>query len=315
MKLSIIAPIYNEEGNVEELHRQIVASLKNLKSKKKISDSEIIFVNDGSSDKSLELMKKLSPLKIVNFRKNFGQTAAMDAGIKQSDGDVIIMIDGDLQNDPANFELLLDKMNEGYDVVSGWRSKRKDETFRKLLSKVANKMRAVMLQDGIHDTGCTLKAYKRECFEEVDLQGDMHRFIPAVLKWHGFSVTEVPVNHRPRLSGKSKYNNWKRVIKVFVDLVSLVFWRKYAARPLHIFGGLGIVLLLVSTGLLGVTFMQKIIFDDDLSNNALFFISLTASLMGVLLFVSGILADISIKTYFKSHGVRPYHIKNVIENK
>jgi glycosyltransferase involved in cell wall biosynthesis len=165
MKVSIVAPIYNEEGNVAELHRQILASVEDLKSKEKISDFEIILVDDGSTDKTVDIIRTLKPLTLISFRKNFGQTAAMDAGIKRASGDVIITIDGDLQNDPANFGLLLETMETGgYDVVSGWRNKRKDKAFRKVLSKIANRMRKVLLDDGIHDTGCSLKAYKRECF-------------------------------------------------------------------------------------------------------------------------------------------------------
>lgn len=315
MRLSVIAPIYNEEGNVAELHRQILASVEGLKASKKIDSFEIIFVDDGSSDKTPEIMKTLQPLKIVTFRKNFGQTAAMDAGIKRSDGDVIITIDGDLQNDPANFGLLLEKMEEGYDVVCGWRHKRKDNQFRMALSKVANKVRKVLLDDGIHDTGCTLKAFKRECFYDVDLQGDMHRFIPAVLRWHGFKITEVPVNHRPRVSGKSKYNNWKRVIKVIVDMISLWFWRKYSTRPLHIFGGTGLIMLGISFVMVAITIVDKVLFKQDLSETAMVSVALFTGIIGVFLFVAGILADILVKTYYRSHNQRPYSVKEVTENK
>jgi glycosyltransferase involved in cell wall biosynthesis len=314
MKISIIAPIFNEEGNVAELHKQILASLVALKQSEKISDYEIIFVNDGSSDKTLEIMRTLSPLVAINFRKNFGQTASMDAGIKRATGDILITIDGDLQNDPADFGLLLEKMKEGYDVVSGWRSKRKDGGYRKFLSKIANRMRSKLLDDGIHDTGCSLKAYKRECFYEVDLQGDMHRFIPAILRWQGFLVGEVPVNHRARVSGKSKYNNWKRIIKVFVDMISLWFWRKYSTRPLHIFGGVGVIMMLLAVVLSVMATIEKIVYKSDLSNTALISLALFSGICGVFLFVSGIMADIMIKTYYKSHNRRPYSVKEVIEN-
>ncbi len=314
MKISIIAPIFNEEGNVAELHKQILASCVNLKTSEKITDYEIIFINDGSSDKTLEIMKTLSPISIINFRKNFGQTASMDAGIKRATGDVLITIDGDLQNDPADFGLLLEKMDEGYDVVSGWRAKRKDGGYRRFLSRVANRMRSKLLDDGIHDTGCSLKAYKKECFYEVDLQGDMHRFIPAILRWQGFVVGEVPVNHRSRTSGKSKYNNWKRIIKVFVDMISLWFWRKYSTRPLHIFGGIGVLMMIFASGLVGVSIVDKLVFDADLSNTALFSLALFSGICGVFLFVSGIMADIIIKTYYKSHNRRPYSVRDVIEN-
>jgi glycosyltransferase involved in cell wall biosynthesis len=314
MKVSVIAPIYDEEGNVAELHKQILVSLEGLKQSEKIREFEIIFVDDGSTDKTPEIMQTLSPLTTITFRKNFGQTAAMDAGIKRSTGDIIITIDGDLQNDPANFEMMLDKMAEGYDVVCGWRNKRKDNLFRMALSNVANKLRRMLLDDGIHDTGCTLKAFKRECFYNVDLQGDMHRFIPAVLRWDGFKITEVPVNHRPRVSGSSKYNNWKRVIKVVVDMISLWFWRKYSARPLHIFGGTGILMLLISFFLVSIAVADKLIFKADLSNTALPLLALFCAFTGVLLFVSGILADILIKTHYKVQNRRPYSVKEVRDN-
>lgn len=313
MKLSIVAPIYNEEGNVIELHKQILTSIKSLQNANMISSFEIIFVNDGSRDRSLEIMKTLKPLKIINFRKNFGQTAALDAGIKHSAGDVIITIDGDLQNDPADFKRLLEKMDEGYDVVSGWRCDRKDKFIRKFLSKVANCLKRHFLADGVHDTGCSLKAYKRECFEEVNLRGEMHRFVPAILSWRGFSITEIKVSHRPRIAGKSKYENWKRIIKVSLDMFSLWFWRKYSARPLHILGGLGFVFFAIGLGLIFFSFMDKYLLSQDLSNTALFFLALFACLTGVILFTSGIIADIAIKTYYGSQHLKPYYIKEIIE--
>ena len=233
-KISIVVPVYNEEGNVEELHRQIYSVIKKNK-----YQAEIIFVDDGSKDKTVELMRKLKPLKMVLFRKNFGQTAAMDAGVREATGDIIIMMDGDLQNDPADIPKLLEKMDEGYDVVSGWRKNRQDSFSKKFLSRGADKLRKILIHDGIQDSGCSLKAYKKECFEFIDLYGEMHRFIPAMMKINGFKIGEIVVNHRPRVAGKTKYN-YKRVVKGLLDMISVWFWRKFSDRPLHLFGEIGL---------------------------------------------------------------------------
>jgi len=313
MKLSVISPIYNEEGNVTELHRQILESLKSLKKSRKITDFEIIFVNDGSGDRSLSIMETLQPLKIINLRKNFGQTASLDAGIKSATGDSIILIDGDLQNDPADFGNLVTKLNKGYDVVSGWRHKRKDNFSKKFLSRGANMLRKFLVNDEIHDSGCTLKIYRKECFDGIDLQGEMHRFIPAILKWQGFKITEIEVNHRPRTSGTSKYN-WKRVVKGFVDMVSIWFWRKYSTRPLHIFGGASIASFSIGILLIFIAIIDKLFLTRDFSNTPLLLLALFMCVTGVIFFVAGILADISIKTYYKAHNRRPYTIKETIEN-
>ncbi|MDA3814736.1 MAG: glycosyltransferase family 2 protein, partial [Patescibacteria group bacterium] len=249
-KLSIIIPVLNEEGNVLNLHKEIMDTFN-----KNDLRGEIIFVDDGSSDKTVQELKKISPIKIIVFRKNFGQTAAMDAGIKLATGEILITMDGDGQNDPADIPRLLDKIDEGFDVVSGWRKNRKDPWSKKLLSRGADKLRKVLIDDQINDSGCSLKAYKKECFENVDLYGEMHRFIPAVLKIQGFRIGEIVVNHRPRMSGTTKYN-YKRLVKGFLDAISVWFWRKFSARPLHLFGGLGLF-----CGIVGVLTLFWMAFD------------------------------------------------------
>ena len=196
MKISVVVPVYNEEGNVALLHKRVSVVLDKLGYL-----WEIIFINDGSTDGTLVELKKLSPVKIINFRKNFGQTAALDAGIKAATGEVIVTMDGDNQNDPADIPNLLKKLDEGYDVVSGWRWQRKDSRSKKLISRGARFLRRFFINDGIHDSGCTLKAYRKECFDHFDLYGEIHRFIPGMLKWQGFKVTEIKVNHLPRTSG------------------------------------------------------------------------------------------------------------------
>lgn len=222
MFISIVIPLKDEEKNVSKLHREVKEVFKKNKLK-----GEFIFVDDGSSDKTLEELKKLKPIKVIAFRKNFGQTAAMDAGIKEAKGEVIVTMDGDLQNDPNDIPKLLNKMEEGFDVVSGWRKNRKDSFSKKFASRGANWLRGILIKDGINDSGCSLKAYKKECFDNLDLYGEMHRFIPATLKIKGFRIGEVVVNHRPRIAGKTKYN-FKRVLKGFLDMLSVWFWRKFS---------------------------------------------------------------------------------------
>ncbi len=303
--LSVVVPLYNEEGNVKELHERIVASCLNIG-----KPFEIIFVDDGSTDATVGNCVGLSPLTLIRFRKNFGQTASFDAGIKQSKGEVIVMMDGDLQNDPADIGLLLEKMDEGFDVVTGWRFKRKDSLGKKIFSRTANLLRKVLIQDKIHDSGCSLKAYKRICFEDLDLFGEMHRFIPAILEMQGYSVGEVKVSHHPRVSGVTKYN-WKRGMKGFVDMISIWFWRKYSNRPLHLFGGTGIVF--AATGFLVLVWMaiEKYQGQAIATRNwplvGVFFV-----LVGIQLFVFGLLADIMLKNYYKVQGKMNYNIREVI---
>lgn len=307
MYLSIVIPVYNEEKNVALLHQKIFSVCK------KIGNSfEIIFINDGSNDNTLNELKKLKPIKIINFRRNFGQTAALDAGIKASKGEIIVTMDGDLQNNPEDIPNLLEKLNEGYDAVSGWRKNRKDPLLKKLFSHLADFLRQFLIKDGIHDSGCTLKAYKRKCFEGIDLYGEMHRFIPAILKIRGYKIGEVVVKHYPRNKGKTKYN-WKRLIKGFIDVISVWFWQKYSNRPLHFFGGVGLFLIFLGflSGL-GV-FYERFILGHDVSNNALTLLSAVLFLAGLQLFVSGILADILIKTYYQSNHTKHYSIKEIIE--
>lgn len=304
--LSVVVPLYNEEGNVQKLHKKILDACQALG-----KSFEIIFVDDGSSDGTVADCQNLAPLKLIKFRKNFGQTAAFDAGIKEAQGEIIITMDGDLQNDPADIKLLLAEMQNGYDVVSGWRFKRKDSFSKKFFSRGANLLRKILIHDNIHDSGCSLKAYKKECFEDVDLFGEMHRFIPAILELQGFKVGEVKVNHLPRIHGKTKYN-WRRAIKGFVDMVAIWFWRKYANRPVHLFGGMGIASLLLGFAILVWMLIEKIFFGASLSEKIWPLIGVFLTVIGVQLFVFGLLADIMIKNYYKGRQKMNYSIKEVI---
>ncbi|KKT87880.1 MAG: Glycosyl transferase GT2 family [Candidatus Moranbacteria bacterium GW2011_GWC2_45_10] len=300
-------PLFNEEGNVKELHRRIVEACG-----KTGKSSEVIFIDDGSKDATVRECEELSPLKLIKFRKNFGQTAAFDAGIKNAVGDVVITMDGDLQNDPNDIPLLLEKMKEGFDVVSGWRWQRKDTLSKHLSSRAANLMRKILIQDSIHDSGCSLKAYRRECFEGIDLFGEMHRFMPAILQLEGFTVGEVKVSHHARVHGKTKYN-WKRGVKGMVDMVSVWFWRKYANRPLHLFGGSGVFLSLAGFAILIWMAIEKIFLGASLSERIWPLVGLFMILAGIQLFVSGLLADILAKNYYKNHGKMNYNVKEIVE--
>ncbi|MFZ2193672.1 MAG: glycosyltransferase family 2 protein [Candidatus Moraniibacteriota bacterium] len=305
-KISVVVPLYNEEGNVENLHAKILSACQKLG-----REFEIIFIDDGSKDKTVENCQGLTPLKLIEFRRNFGQTAAFDAGIKNSTGDIIITMDGDLQNDPADIKLLLEELEKGFDIVSGWRFNRKDNFSKKFFSRGANLLRKILIHDKIHDSGCSLKSYKKECFKDVDLFGEMHRFIPALLELQGYKVGEVKVSHHPRVSGVTKYN-WKRGMKGFVDMISIWFWGKYANRPLHLFGGSGIVLSTVGFGILIWMIIEKIM-GLSISEKIWPLIGVFFIMIGVQLFIFGLLADIIIKNYYKSQNKMNYSIKEIRE--
>lgn len=307
--VSVVVPVYNEEGNVANLHKEIVdvCTANNY-------EYEVIFIDDGSTDKTAEICKTLRPLKLIRMRKNFGQTAAMDAGIKAAKNDYVITMDGDGQNDPADIPQMIAYLEDkDLDVVSGWRKNRKDTVMKRFTSRGANLLRHMIVHDGIHDSGCSLKVYKRECFKGVNLYGEQHRFIPALLKIKGFKIGEVVVNHRPRTAGKTKYN-WKRTIKGFVDMISVWFWNKFASRPLHLLGGAGL-------GFIGLGFIcgvwSLVIFlrGAKMSNNmmppllTIFFV-----IIGILLFIFGLMSEIMMKTYYGVHVDTPYNIKSIEEN-
>lgn len=307
--LSIVVPVYNEEKNIKQLHKEI------LKVCNKIGrEFEIIFVNDGSDDNSLVIMKELSPLKIINLRKNFGQTAAFDAGFKQAKGELVASLDADLQNDPAEIPEMIEMLqSKDLDVVSGWRKDRKDTLFKRFISRGANKLRGLLINDGIHDSGCSLKVYRNECFDHLDLYGEKHRFIPALLKIKGFKIGEKVVNHRPRKSGSTKYG-WQRIIKGFLDLISVWFWKKFANRPLHLFGTAGLVLGFISiiSGL--VMAYQKIFLNVSLSDTVLTDLTLFGFFTSIQFFVFGLIAGILSKIYFSSTKDQSYFIQEIITN-
>lgn len=309
-KISVIIPVYNEEGNIAKLHQEVKETCLAAG-----YEFEVIIVDDGSSDRTAEAVKGLSPVKLVRFRKNFGQTAGLDAGIKQAKFDLLATMDGDGQNDPADIPGMVAYLEEkDLDAVSGWRKNRQDKFGKKLASRGADLLRRILVNDGVHDSGCSLKVYRKECFENLNLYGEMHRFIPALLKFKGFKVGEMVVNHRPRGSGQTKYN-WKRLVKGIIDLISVWFWGKYALRPLHLLGGFGI--LLSSAGILVSLFtVYKFIAGVNLHLTVWPLLSAFLLLMGIELFVLGLLADMLTRNYYESAQAKPYYnVKEIIEKK
>ncbi|OHA05935.1 MAG: hypothetical protein A2934_01890, partial [Candidatus Sungbacteria bacterium RIFCSPLOWO2_01_FULL_47_10] len=288
--LSIVIPVFNEEKNVAELHRELVSALKK---NGKGGSHEIIFVNDGSTDGTLAELKKLAGVKIISFTTNFGQTPAFDAGFKAAKGDIVVSMDGDLQNDPADIPSLLKKLDEGYDVVCGWRHPRNDSGSKVFVSYGARFLRRILLGDTLHDAGCSLRVYRKHCLEGLDLYSEMHRFIPSILASRGWRVAEIPTHHRARKFGVTKYN-WARSIKGFTDMVTLWFWYRFRARPVHLFGGGGLLLFGAGFILAIGVFVARIFFGVSLSDKIWPLVSIFLMLSGIQLFVTGLLADIAI---------------------
>jgi glycosyltransferase involved in cell wall biosynthesis len=310
--LSIVVPIYNEVENVPELHEELQGVIDALG-----RPYEIIYVDDGSKDGSFDLLKRLADrhpeVVVIQFRRNFGQTAALAAGLEASRGDVVIFMDGDLQNDPAEIPRLLQTMEEGdFDVVSGWRKNRQDaEISRKLPSRMANWLISKVSGVELHDYGCTLKAYRRDVLKNVRLYGEMHRFIPAYAAWAGATVTELPVNHRARKHGRSKYGI-NRTIKVLLDLLTLKFLSSYSTKPIQLFGGLGALCFLVGILATLFTLYARLFEDVRVHRNPVALIAVFLFLAGLLFITQGLLAELVTRTYFESQGKSTYVIRSVL---
>lgn len=311
MNVSVIIPLLNEERNIQILFEEIedVFRGSNL-------EYEIIFVDDGSTDNSLEILTSLQKEKpqiiVLSLRKNFGQTAAMSAGFDMASGDIIVAMDADLQNDPADIPILLGKINEGYDVVTGWRYDRKDPFLsRKLPSRIANWIISQSTGVKLHDYGCTLKAFRREVIKNIHLYGEMHRFIPAIASGMGVSITEVKVNHRSRRFGTSKYGI-SRTIRVVLDLVTVKFLLSYSTRPIHVFGTLG--LLSGGAGFLiaAVMTIQRQFYHIGISDRPLLLLAIFLMFVGVQFITMGLIAEMLSRTYHESQNKPTYYIRKIL---
>jgi glycosyltransferase involved in cell wall biosynthesis len=307
-EISIVIPLFNEEDNVERLHEEILHVCKDNNYK-----FEIIFIDDGSTDATVERSKALFPLKLIQLRKNFGQTAAFDAGIKSARYNYIITMDGDCQNDPHDIPLLIKTLEQNsLDIISGWRKKRKDSFMKRFISRGAHIFRRYLIKDHIHDSGCSLKIYKKECFKGLSLYGEMHRFIPAILMGSGYRIGETVVNHRPRYKGTSKYN-WKRTVKGFVDMMAIAFWHKFAARPLHFLGGFGLLLIFLGCST-GIVTVYNFISGQGMSETAWPLLTVFFFLAGVQLFVSGLIIDVLLRNHYETTQNNSYSIKEIWQN-
>ncbi|MDD2308664.1 MAG: glycosyltransferase family 2 protein [Desulfuromonadaceae bacterium] len=311
MDISIVVPVFDERENVEAVYSAISSVLHAMG-----CSYEIIMVDDGSSDGSYRELSRLASedtsLKVIRFRRNFGQTAAMSAGFDFAKGDIIIPMDGDLQNDPADIPRLVAKINEGYDVVSGWRRDRKD-TFitRKIPSLLANALISRQTGVHLHDYGCTLKAYRREVLDGINLYGEMHRFVPALASQFGARVTELPVNHFPRVHGVSKYGI-SRTLRVVLDLITVKFLMAYSTKPIQLFGKWGIYTMLAGIGTGTLTIYLKVFENFSMNRNPLLILTAFLLFMGVQFIVLGLLGELNARTYFESQGKPIYAVKDRI---
>ena len=310
--LSIIIPAYNEEDNIDPVYHELKSVLS-----KTGYPYEILFIDDGSTDQTFQKMKSIQikddSVRIIKFRKNFGQSAALQAGFDFATGTIIITMDSDLQNDPHDIPALITKMEqEGFDVVCGWRYNRQDSAFKKLFSKMANSLRKFLTKETIHDSGCTLRSYKKECVEDLELYGELHRYIPAVLQWKGYRVGELKVNHRERTHGLSKYT-WKRLTKGFLDLIVIAFWQKYSVRPMHIFGGFGFILAIVGFFISVYLIFERLFFNMGLTERPLFLVGFFLLVVGIQFIALGILADILLKIYHGQNERKPYRVDKILK--
>lgn len=309
--LSIIVPLYNEEGNVRNLFEELTSVIDGASLR-----AEFVFVDDGSSDNTVENLVQVANgderVKIIKFRRNFGQTAAMAAGFDFAEGDVVITLDGDLQNDPREIPRMLEKLDEGFDLVAGWRRNRKDAAIsRKLPSLIANRIISRTTKVQLHDYGCTLKAIRADVAKNLHLYGEMHRFIPALAALQGVSIAELPVNHRPRVSGTSKYGI-SRTFRVMLDLLTVNFFLGYGTRPLHLFGMLGLASGGFGAALMSWLLVDRIFFDVALGGRPLLPLAVMFVLIGMQFICFGLLAEILVRTYHESQDKKTYSVREVI---
>lgn len=317
MNLSLVIPVFNEEGNLPHLYDSIQETMNGLN-----QSWEVVFVDDGSRDRSLVLLCEMADkdpehVRVVVFRRNYGQTAAIAAGIDHSSGETIILLDADMQNDPADIPRLLAKLDEGYDLVSGWRKERKDNAVtRNFPSMLANWLISWVTGVHLHDYGCTLKAYRRGALEGFRLYGEMHRFIPVYAASVGAKITEIPVRHYPRVSGETKYG-LERTIKVILDLFTVKFLVSYSSKPIYLFGGTGLMLMVISAIIFAVLLVRRIFFLVGVTGSPLFQMSAMFFILGFQSMLMGLIAELLVRTYHESQRKPTYTVRSVIngENK
>ncbi len=311
MKISITVPIHNEQENIELLYKDMIKTLEPMG-----ADFEIIFVNDGSEDESAVILNSLAKqnpgIKVIHLLRNYGQTHAMMAGFDHASGDIIISMDGDNQNDPSDIPKLLAKMDEGYDVVSGWRKDRKDARISRIIpSRIANWLISKIAGVSLHDYGCSLKAYRKEVIKDVKLYGEMHRFIPVFTSWRGAKVAEIVVNHRPRQLGVSHYGI-SRVPRVMLDLALIKFLDKQLQHPIHFFGGFGLINLLFAFITFSMMIYYKFCGGKSFIETPLPILTVLFVMMGCVAILMGIVAEILMRTYYESQQKKPFIIDEII---
>ena len=308
--ISIVIPVYNEEANIDKLTESILAALSDMK-------YEVLFINDGSTDNSEkeieEKIKVNSHIKLINLRRNYGQTAAMQAGFDHSKGEIIVPMDGDLQNDPKDIPILIDKINEGYDVVSGWRKTRLDKKYTRILpSKIANILISKISGIHLHDYGCTLKAYRKEILAEIKLYGEMHRFIPIYASWEGAKVTEVAVRHHSRIAGKTKYG-LSRIPRVILDLLVIRFFDKSLDRPIHLFGQFGLLMFVIAFLLSILAIFLKVFMNISFILTPLPLLVVFFAMSGLLCIFIGLVAEIQSRIYFETIDRPAYLVRKELK--
>jgi len=312
MNLSLIIPVYNEQDNLPDLFDAIYKAMNVVN-----QPWEAILVDDGSRDKSLSVLKTYAEkdtqhIRLISFRRNFGQTAAIAAGLDYSQGEIIVLLDADMQNDPADIPMMLAKLDEGYDLVSGWRKHRKDNAVtRNFPSMLANWVISRVTGVYLHDYGCTLKAYRRDVLEGFRLYGEMHRFIPVYASSVGAHITEMPVHHYPRKFGKTKYG-LERTAKVILDLFTVKFLVAYGAKPIYLFGGAGGVLMIISTVLMSFLFVRRFFFSIGIANSPLLQISAMFLILGFQSILMGFIAELLVRTYHESQRKPTYTIRTTV---
>jgi glycosyltransferase involved in cell wall biosynthesis len=314
VKVSIIIPVFDEADNLPLLHRALHQALDDL-----LDPWEVVYVDDGSKDQSFAILEGLAAederIGVVQLRRNFGQTTAIAAGIDHAQGDVLVLMDADLQNDPADIPMMLQKIEQGYDVVSGWRKERKDAFItRTLPSRLANALISRVTGVHLHDYGCTLKAYRREVLSGFRLYGEMHRFIPAYAGWVGAKIVEVPVNHLPRKFGRGKYG-LERTFKVILDLFTAKFLISYAYKPIYLFGGGGLVLIALSAAMLLFLLVRRLWLGISVFSSPLFPTGIMLLIMGFQAILMGLIAELLVRTYHESQSKPTYTVRKIINGR